>query len=167
MIDKSALTKIGQTIKPHGISGEILCDFSLMPDDNFPKYFILEDEEIFVPFFIEEYRLTGAFGAFVKFCGVNDENDVKSLCKKDIFFDKIIENKEDKNNVTMNFFVGFRIIDESYGEVGEIQDIDQSTVNTLFVVDTKLIPMNEDFILKIDKKKKIIFTQLPNGLLEL
>jgi 16S rRNA processing protein RimM len=167
MIDKSTLTKIGQTIKPHGISGEILCNFSLTLDDNFPKYFILEDEGIFVPFFVEKYRLTGVFGAFVKFCGVDDENDVKLLCKKDIFFDRIIENKEANDNVTVNFFVGFKIIDENYGEVGEVQDIDQSTINTLFVVDTKLIPMNEDFILKIDKKKKIIFTQLPDGLLEL
>jgi 16S rRNA processing protein RimM len=165
MLKLNDLIKIGQTIKPHGVSGEILCNFSLI-FNKVPEYFILQDEGIFVPFFIKEYRLRGALGAYVKFCDVEGENYVKTLCKKDIFYDKPIEIQQD-SEIKMNYFVGFKIIDENFGEIGIIDDIDESTINTLFVVGNTLIPVTEDFITKIDEAKRIIFTNLPEGLLEL
>ena len=167
MIIKSKLHKIGKTIKPHGIFGEILCEFSAdFQDDNFPQYLILEDEGIFTPFFIDEYRRRGTFGYFIKICRVTDEKLAKTFCGKEIFYDKEIDFDTDNQGFQLNFFIGYKIIDEIFGEIGKIDDIDESTINTLFVVGENLIPVAEDFILKIDSKKKIIFTKLPEGLLE-
>jgi len=164
----SQLHKIGKTIKPHGIFGEILCEFFVdFQDDNFPKYLILEDEGIFTPFFIDEYRRRGTFGYFIKICKITDEKLAKTLCGKEIFYDKEIDFKIDNQDFQLNFLIGYKIVDDTLGEIGKIDDIDESTINTLFVVGEHLIPVAEEFILKIDSKKKIIFTKLPEGLLEM
>ena len=57
------------------------------------------------------------------------------------------------------------------GRLGEVTDVDTTTINTLFVVDHQgeelLIPAQEDFIVGIDQKHKVITVDLPEGLLAL
>ena len=50
-------------------------------------------------------------------------------------------------------------------------DVDNTTVNTLFVVEREeeelLVPAQEEFIVGIDQKQKLITVELPEGLLNL
>ena len=73
--------------------------------------------------------------------------------------------------LSWDFFVGFRMEEAHHGKLGEVTDVDTSTINTLFVVDYKgeelLIPAQEDFIMDIDQKHKVITVDLPEGLLAL
>ena len=50
-------------------------------------------------------------------------------------------------------------------------DVDTTTVNTLFVIEKDdeelLVPAQEEFILGIDQKQKLITVELPEGLLNL
>jgi ribosome maturation factor rimM len=73
--------------------------------------------------------------------------------------------------LSWDFFVGFRMEEVHHGQLGEVTDVDTSTINTLFVVDYKgeelLIPAQEDFIMDIDQKHKVITVNLPEGLLAL
>jgi 16S rRNA processing protein RimM len=167
MIEQKNLIKIGKTIKTHGIFGEILCSFSVDFSENFLEYLIIEDDGIFVPFFVENRRGKGNFDFFVKFCNINDDFQAKNLCHKEIFTDKKLDFEEDIENVSFDFFVGYKIIDEKSGEIGTITSIDDSTLNTLFEVGDKLIPASEEYITDINHKKKIIYTDLPEGLLEI
>lgn len=58
-----------------------------------------------------------------------------------------------------------------HGHLGEVTDVDDSTLNTLFIVDRQgeelLIPAQEDFIVDIDQQHKVITVDLPQGLLNL
>ena len=73
--------------------------------------------------------------------------------------------------LTWDFFVGFRVEEVNYGDLGEVTEVDTATINTLFVVDHQgeelLIPAQEEFILNIDQKHKVITMDLPKGLLAL
>ena len=55
--------------------------------------------------------------------------------------------------------------------LGEVIDVDTTTVNTLFVVEREeeelLVPAQEEFIVGIDQKQKLITVELPEGLLNL
>jgi 16S rRNA processing protein RimM len=55
--------------------------------------------------------------------------------------------------------------------VGSIVDVDETTINVLFVVEYKngeiLVPVSEEIVLKIDEKEKIIQLELPEGILDL
>ena len=53
------------------------------------------------------------------------------------------------------------------GTIGEIDDVDDATENVLFVVGDKLIPVVMDFIEDVDHSQRILYTRLPEGLLEL
>ena len=73
--------------------------------------------------------------------------------------------------LSWDFFVGFRMEEIHHGRLGEVTDVDTTTINTLFVVDHQgeelLIPAQEDFIVGIDQKHKVITVDLPEGLLAL
>ena len=70
-----------------------------------------------------------------------------------------------------DFFVGFRMEEVHHGTLGEVTDVDTSTINTLFVVDYQgeelLVPAQEEFIIDIDQKHKVITVDLPEGLIAL
>ena len=62
--------------------------------------------------------------------------------------------------------------DIHHGLLGEVIDVDTTTVNTLFVVEGAeeeelLVPAQEEFIVGIDQKQKLITVELPEGLLNL
>ena len=70
------------------------------------------------------------------------------------------------------FFAGFRMEDVNHGVLGEVVEVDNSTVNTLFVVECSdgeelLVPAQEEFIVGIDQKHRLITVDLPEGLLNL
>ena len=73
--------------------------------------------------------------------------------------------------LTWNYFVGFRMEEIHHGYLGDVAEVDTSTLNTLFVVDHNgeelLIPAQEEFITDIDQKHKVITVSLPAGLVNL
>ncbi len=73
--------------------------------------------------------------------------------------------------VTWYYFVGFRLVDIELGEIGVVTAVDDSTLNTLFVVAhygrELLIPAQEELIVEINHAARRISMCLPTGLLEL
>ena len=78
---------------------------------------------------------------------------------------------EESEEVSLGYFIGFTATDRILGEIGEIVDIDDSTINTLFVVEKDgeeiLIPAQEELIADIDHDGQTIIFDLPQGLVSL
>lgn len=174
MIRESEVFKIGKFIKPHGVKGEIAFAFD---NDIFDRvdcsYLICKIDGIFVPFFIEEYRFKGSTTALITFQDVDDEKKAQRFSGLDVYFPRtyLEEAEEDEDlEYSWQFFIGFKVIDQKHGELGVIQSIDESTINTLFVVENGdkeyLIPAVDEFIVDIDAKNKILTTKLIEGLIE-
>ncbi len=173
MIKKEEVYKIGLFNKPHGIHGELQFTFT---DDIFDRvdcdYLICLLDGIFVPFFIEEYRFRSDSTALVKLEGIDTAERARMFTNVDVYFPvKHAEEAED-GELSWNFFVGFRMEDVRHGELGEVVEVDTTTVNTLFVVEQEdgeelLIPAQEEFIVEINQEKKLITVELPEGLLNL
>lgn len=173
MIKKEEVYKIGLFNKPHGIHGELQFTFT---DDIFDRvdcdYLICLLDGIFVPFFIEEYRFRSDSTALVKLEGIDTAERARMFTNVEVYFPvKHAEEAED-GELSWNFFVGFRMEDVRYGELGEVVEVDTTTVNTLFVVEQEdgeelLIPAQEEFIVEINQEKKLITVELPEGLLNL
>jgi 16S rRNA processing protein RimM len=172
MITENEIFPIGKILKSHGVRGEILLLYSsdVFENENF-KYFILEIDGIFVPFFIDEYRINSAETAFVKFDGIDSENDAKFLTGKLVFASKKFLEQVKTEDIGLDYFIGFQIIDKKISFSGKISNIDQSTANVLMIVQTEndeiLIPFSESYIIEIDHNTKKIFVNLPQGLIEL
>ena len=173
MIKKEEVYKIGLFNKPHGIHGELQFTFT---DDIFDRvdcdYLICLLDGIFVPFIIEEYRFRSDSTALVKLEGIDTAERARMFTNVEVYFPvKHAEEAED-GELSWNFFVGFRMEDVRHGELGEVVEVDTTTVNTLFVVEQEdgeelLIPAQEEFIVEINQEKKLITVELPEGLLNL
>ena len=67
--------------------------------------------------------------------------------------------------------IGFTIEDASFGTVGKIVSVNDTTAQPLFEVERGpieiLIPMNDDIIKKVDREHKKIHIEAPEGLIDL
>jgi len=169
MIKKEEIYKIGVFNKPHGIHGELSFTFT---DDIFDRvdgeYLICLLDGIFVPFFIEEYRFRSDSTALVKLIDIDTAEQARMFTNTDVYFPSEYREDSEEDELSWDSFVGFTVVDQQSGELGKITEIDQSTINTLFVVDHNgeelLIPAQEEFIVDIDPGIKRIQVTLPEGL---
>lgn len=172
MIKKEDVYKIGLFNKPHGVQGELSFTFT---DDVFDRadcdYLICMLDGIFVPFFIEEYRFRSDTTALIKLENVDNAEQARMFTNVEVYFPVEYATENAGEHLSWDFFVGFRVKDVTHGELGMIADVDDSTVNTLFIIDHNgeelLIPAQEEFIVKMDAKKRQMTVQLPEGLLNL
>lgn len=173
MIKDSEVFKIGKLVKPHGIKGEISFAFE---NDVFDRvdcpYLICRIDNILVPFFIKEYRFKGSETALITFEDIDSDRKALQMAGLDVYFPrKYYEEEDSEDNIeySWNFFIGFTVMDKLAGELGIIEAIDDKTLNTLFLIkdgdDELIIPATEDFIEKIDPKKKVLYLNLPEGLI--
>ncbi len=172
MIKVEDVYRIGLINKPHGVHGELLFTFD---DDIFDRmeadYIICMMDGILVPFFFESYRFRSDSTALIKLEGIDTEQQARRMTNVEVFFPKEHVEELEDNELTWSYFVGFLIKDVNEGEIGKVIDVDDSTINTLFVVDHNdtevLIPAQEDFIVDLDRGKRVITMQIPAGLLDL
>lgn len=172
MIRVSDVFKIGKFGKPHGIKGEISFSFE---NDIFDRkdcpYLICDVEGILVPFFIKEYRFKGSETALITLEDVKSDTEAKRFKGLDVYFPREYMDENEDIEFTLDFFIGFSIIDEKRGTIGKVIDIDESTINTLFLVEDEhqneiIIPASDDFVTNIDEEKKILYLDLPEGLID-
>lgn len=173
MIHKEDVYKIGQITKTHGLKGEVVFNFV---DDIFDRidaeYLICDMDDILVPFFIEEYRFRSDSSALVKFEDIDSSEEALRLRGVDVYFEKKYATEDEDGDVSLNYFIGFRMLDTDDNEIGEIVAIDDNTDNWLFVVeradgDEVLVPAHEEFIAEFRNEEKIVVVDLPEGLLDL
>jgi 16S rRNA processing protein RimM len=172
MIRKEGVYKIGLFNKPHGIHGELSFTFT---DDIFDRadcdYLICQLDGIFVPFFIEEYRFRSDSTALIKLEGIDTTERARMFTNVEVYFPARFVEEATPGDLSWDFFVGFRMEDVQHGALGEIVDVDTTTVNTLFVVEKDgeelLVPAQEAFIVGVDQEQKLVTVDLPEGLLSL
>ncbi len=172
MIKKEEIYKIGVFNKPHGVHGELSFTFT---DDIFDRveaeYLICLPDGIPVPFFLEEYRFRSDSTALVKLEGVDTAERARMFTNMDVYFPIGHTEENGPEEMSWDFFIGFRIESLHHGLLGEVVHVDTTTINTLFVIDRQgeeiLIPAQEEFIVDIDRKSGTITMDLPEGLLTL
>lgn len=171
MINIDDFVKIGTFAKPHGVKGEVTM---LFINDIFDRSecdcIICLIDGIPVPFFIESYRFKGNTTAIIKLEGVDEEKEAKAFAGREVYFPKK-EMELEEEHLSWDYFIGFKVIDEEHGLLGDVTDVDESTINVLFQVSGEkgeiLIPANEHLISKIDHEARIIHVVVPEGLLHL
>lgn len=173
MIRREELIKIGQFNKPHGVRGELSFTFT---DDVFDRgespYIVCCIDNIYAPFFIEEYRFKTGTTALIKLADVESDEAARDFTNLEVFYPKAYYVEDDEEATPDDYFIGFTINDITYGTLGEVTAIDDSTINVLFVVTTPderelLIPIQEAFVRAIDEEGRIIHMDLPEGLLDM
>ncbi|MAQ75421.1 MAG: 16S rRNA processing protein RimM [Aquimarina sp.] len=164
---------LGKIVSKFSFKGEVLIKL----DTDEPESY-LEMESVFidyndnlVPFFIEKSKLHKSDLLRVKFEDVDSEDDADDLLKADIYLPLSLLPALEGDQFYYHEIIGFTIEDLSYGKVGVIKGINDSTAQALFEIDRDgveiLIPMNDEFIHKVDRTTNTIFVNTPEGLIDL
>jgi 16S rRNA processing protein RimM len=124
-----------------------------------------------IPFLVESSQLHKSQLLRLKFEDVDTEADAEALLKADLYLPLELLPKLKGNKFYFHEVIGFALVDSTFGEVGLIKAINDTTAQALFEVDRNgieiLVPMNDDFILKVDRANKRILMDLPEGLIDL
>ncbi len=164
--------QLGIVSRPHGLKGEVY----IILDTDFPEdytemesVFLLQNGKL-VPFFIERIQIRNA-EALVKFEEVDDKEaalGIKGLSAH-LPLDQLQELESDQ--FYFHEIIGFQIIDENAGELGFVGQVYEAGHQDLIGMDYQdkevLIPINDDIILTVDREKKTLLVNLPEGLLAL
>ena len=130
---------------------------------------VCDMDGIFVPFFIESYRQKSSATTLIKFAKIDSEENVKSLSGKEAFLPSDMIIPYDDDTLASNYITGYTVTDDKLGVIGKITDVDDSTINTLLIVDHDgseiLIPAA--LITAIHQDTKVTDVSLPEGFLEI
>lgn len=172
MIKKSEVFPVGQITKTHGIKGEMAFSTtnSILDEVDVP-FIVLEPEGILVPFYIENIRFKTDSTGLLLLEGISSEEKARHFVGQNIYLPNEFMSEIEEDDVHVEYFIGFEVIDETEGKIGTITEIDDKTENILFVVsgenDNFLIPAVEEYITEIDDDNKILRMDLPEGLLSI
>lgn len=166
--------QLGYIIKPHGLQGElnVLLDVDFPEDyQNMESVFVeLPGSGTLVPFFIEHINITDN-KTIIKLEDVDNIEQAEDLIKANIYLplDSLPELEE--GQFYYHEIIGFTVQDEQQGVLGTVKDVYEGNGQDLMAMHYKnqevLIPVNDDIVLRVDKTKKMVFTQLPEGLLDI
>ncbi len=169
MIHSEEVYRIGQFNRTHGVKGELQFSYT---DDIFDRvqadYILCMMDGILVPFYLESYRIRSASSALLKLEDIDSQEKASRFVNVEVYFPKKLAADVPPEELTWDYFVGFTVEEVTHGWLGVIQEVDQSTLNVLFVVHNQnqelLIPACEEFIREIDPDKQVIRLELPEGM---
>lgn len=172
MIRPTEVFHAGLFGKPHGTRGNLVLKSDTTAFDAVDcQYLVCDIDGILVPFFIEEYEFKDDETLFIKLEDIDTSEQARFFTGREVFLPKKYLDELPQDELTWDYFTGFKVRDREAGLIGTITGVDTSTPNTLFVVEQEgrelMIPAVEELIVKVDKKKKEILFTLPQGLLEL
>ena len=164
---------LGRIVKKYSFKGELLAKLDTdEPElyENLDAIFI-DLKGNLVPFFIEHSQLHKSDLLRLKFEDVDNESDADALIKSELYLPLELLPKLEGNKFYYHEIIGFKVVDETFGHVGIIKGINDSTAQALFEIDRDgkeiLIPMNDEFIAGVDRKNQTINIKTPEGLIDI
>jgi 16S rRNA processing protein RimM len=172
-IPQTDCDKVGYFKKTHGVYGELVLEYEPQFEysiENASRFFV-ELDGLLVPFFVLEngFRFKTENSAIIIFDGVDSEKYAKRMVGSSVFLFKneIVEMPDEELELNL---INYLLIDEVRGEIGIIEKVDDYSGNIVLTVNYRtqelLVPFNEDFLIEIDEKNKILKLKLPDGLIE-
>jgi len=172
VVSGKELIKIAKTTSPIGIKGDVKIVPLFFNVEELNGLFSLCKNEIYLvrgSEFPKRVSLSSSRESkdhlSMTFEGIETRTQATDLSKLDVYVPYPIYSKyvQDTNNVFG--YIGYMVEDRKLGAVGKVTDVLRQ-VQTLLVVDDKLVPFVKEFVESIDYNNKLIKTNLPEGLLE-
>ncbi len=162
---------IAYVLKSHGLKGEVT--LTLLPEcpsfDGIQSVFLQIRSQL-VPHFIESSSVKG-IRAYVKFEGVNSAEDAEGLRGSSIYLPRSLRPGLPKGEFYSDEVKGFTVEDARIGLLGSVTEVLETGAGRHLVVVHQgkdvLIPLNGPFIKSVNKLKRSIRVDLPDGLLDL
>ena len=164
---------LGKIAKKFSFKGEVLIYLDTdEPElyENMESVFVDFNKNL-VPFFIENSNLHKNDFLRVQFEDVNNEEEADRIVGCEVYLPLTMLPKLEGNKFYFHEVIGFEIEDQRLGVFGKIVSINDTSAQPLFEVINGnveiLVPMIDQFLVKIDRENKKVIMNLPEGLVEM
>lgn len=164
---------LGKIAKKFSYKGEVL----IWLDTDEPELYedmesvFVEQNKHLVPFFIVSSSLHKGDFLRTRFEDIDSEEDADKIMGSAVYLPLTALPKLEGNKFYFHEVIGFDAEDERLGNIGKIVSINDSSAQPLFEILKGeveiLIPMIDDFIVKIDRENKKVVLNTPEGLVDL
>ena len=165
---------LGKVVRKHSYKGEVVIKLDTDEPDLYHdlEAVFLELNGKLLPFFIENSLLQKGNQLRVKFEDFTTEADAERILKKEVYLPLTMLPKLEGNKFYYHEVIDFDLIDENFGLVGKIKSVNDTTAQDLFIVKNKegkeiLIPLIDDFLVKVDRNNQQVIVKTPKGLIEM
>lgn len=163
---------LGKVIRTHGYKGGVKAIFDVDHPQEYRELDMLfiEIKGKLIPWIIENIHFENN-KANIKLADLHDMDGAEKIVGNFIYLPKELLPKLRGNKFYYHEITGFTIIDENHGPVGTIDRVIELPNNPLFAITFNnkeiLLPITDEIIKKVDRKKKTIEVVAPAGLIEL
>jgi len=164
---------LGKIAKKFSYKGEVLA--WLDTDD--PGFFenmesvFVELNNHLVPFFILESRIHKNEFLRIRFEDMTSEEEADRIMGCAIYLPITMLPQLEGNKFYFHEIIGFDAEDERLGNIGKIVGVNDTSAQALFEIKKGdieiLVPMIDQFIIKVDRENKTIVLNTPEGLVDL
>ena len=164
--------EIGYILKPHGLRGAVSIQMDV---DDSMKYKGMESVIVkignnLVPFFISSIQINGGKG-ILHLMDINTKEDAEKLNSCPLFLPLDLLPKLGENQFYYHEVIGYKVVDQTKGELGLIENIftggNQDLISMKYKDVEVLIPVTDALVSRADHEKKEVYVCLPEGLLEI
>ena len=171
-IQRSNFSEVGFIKKAHGIQGELLVVFENGMEEAIeePAFVFVEVEGAPVPFFVEDltWRSDGSVNFKLRYIDSKEKAQEYVGCKVAVDNDSL---NLDKVTFDPNHLIGYTVVDQQIGIIGEIEVVNDFGGNMVFSVNYKgnevLVPFDDDLLVSFDRETSTLVMNCPDGLLDL
>jgi 16S rRNA processing protein RimM len=164
---------LGKIVRKYSFKGEVLIKL----DTDEPELYkelesvLVDYNNNLIPFFIQQSGLHKSTLLRVRFDDVDNEEKADEIIGLEVYLPLNFLPQLDDDQFYYHEIIGFTAEDVSFGKIGIVKGVNDSAAQALFEIDRNgkqiLIPVNDDFIKKVDKKNKILLLDTPVGLIDL
>ncbi len=164
--------KIGKLAASFGWQGVLVLQHSLGNQTSLQglqAIYIEAQKDNFIPYFIESATLKSDTEVYLKLEGIDTMEAARKLTPKAVWLAQPDFQQHSQPSAPIAL-LGYTMVEgqQTLGEIIEVHEQPHQILCTIMYKGNEaLIPLHEASLLKIDKKGKKVFVQLPEGLLDL
>jgi 16S rRNA processing protein RimM len=164
---------LGKITRLFGTKGELTLLLDVDDPNEYAKldFFYADIDGDLIPFFIEKLTFRNNNTVIVKLLDHDDPQETEKLINRLVYLplDKLPQLKDDQ--FYFHEIIGFRVIDDTIGDIGLVKDVLELPMQELIQIDNKgkeiLIPVADELIERVDRENKTLYISAPEGLIEI
>lgn len=173
IMTKEDCINIGYISKAHGVRGDLRAVFDVHDLREYVKrksFWFAKKDGPLVEGKLTFFRPQQKMEVLIHLEGVEDRNAAENWVGSTLYIPAEELPKLKDGHFYYFQVIGFTVMDEQLGALGTVRDFADGSAQDIMVMDYQdkevLIPMTDTFVGKADFEKKLIYTNLPEGLVE-
>ncbi|RBL94020.1 ribosome maturation factor RimM [Chitinophaga flava] len=164
---------IGKLVSTHGLQGELLLRHSLGKRSalkGVTAIFLEERKNSFIPYFLQQVTVKDGEHVYIHLEGIDTKEAAQKLMPGQVYLQEDDFKAQTASSAPLAL-LGFTVEDAHHGTLGTVEEVIEMPMQVLIKVHIQgkeaLLPVNEQSLVKVDRKNQVVHLDLPEGLVEL